>query len=120
MTGFDREGARALGARSVLPDVALLGVIALLAVSALATLGSLLATALLVVPAATTRLLCTRLRTWQLATVALVAVEGTAGLWLAFLTNAPPGAAIAVLSGTVFAVVAGTRALAGRRAVALA
>lgn len=110
-TGFDPASARALGLRSALPDVALLGVIALLAVSALSTLGSLLATALLVVPAATTRLVCTRLRPWQLATVALVAVEGVAGLWLAFQTNAPPGAAIAVLSGSVFVLTALGRAL---------
>lgn len=111
VTGFDRAGARALGARSALPDVALLGLIALLAVSALATLGSLLATALLVVPAATTRLVCTRLHPWQLATVALVAVEGTAGLWLAVQANAPPGAAIAVLTGAVFALTVLVRAV---------
>ncbi len=106
VAGFDPGSARALGVRAALTDAALLGVIALLAVSALATLGSLLATALLVVPAATTRLLCTRLRSWQLATVLLVAAEGTGGLWLALQANAPPGAAIAVLSGTVFAITA--------------
>ncbi len=113
VTGFDPETAPALGVRSALPDVALLGVIALLSVAALATLGALLSTALLVVPAATTRLVCSRLRTWQVATVALVAAEGTAGLWLAFQTNTPPGAAIAVLAGATFAVVAALRALAG-------
>jgi ABC-type Mn2+/Zn2+ transport system permease subunit len=107
--GFDPGSARALGVRSALPDIALLGVIALLAVSALATLGSLLATALLVVPAATTRLLVTRLRPWQLATVGLVAAEGVAGLWLALQFNAPPGATIAVLSGAVFTLVALSR-----------
>ncbi len=105
VAGFDRSTARALGARSVLPDAMLLAVIALMSVSALATLGSLLSTALLVVPAATTRLLCTRLRTWQLASVALVAAEGVAGLWLSVEANAPPGAAIAVLSGATFGAV---------------
>jgi len=113
ITGFDPETAPALGVRSALPDVALLGVIALLSVAALATLGALLSIALLVVPAATTRLVCSRLRTWQVATVALVAAEGTVGLWLAVQTNAPPGAAIAVLAGATFAVVATGRALAG-------
>jgi ABC-type Mn2+/Zn2+ transport system permease subunit len=105
VAGFDPGSARALGVRSGLWDAALLGVIALVAVSALATLGSLLATALLVVPAATTRLVCSSMRSWQLASVGLVALEGVAGLWLAVQTNAPPGAAIAVLSGSVFAVV---------------
>ena len=118
MNRVDPGSARGLGAGSPLADVALLGLVALLAVSALATLGSLLATALLVVPAATTRLVCTRLRPWQLATVALTAVEGAAGLWLAFQLNAPPGAAIAVLTGGVFAVTA--LAQVPRRRVAVA
>jgi ABC-type Zn uptake system ZnuABC Zn-binding protein ZnuA/ABC-type Mn2+/Zn2+ transport system permease subunit len=119
-TGFDPGSARALGARSALPDIVLLGLVALVAVAALSTLGALLATALLVVPAATTRLVCSRLRPWELATVALVAVEGVAGLWLSVQVNAPPGPAIAVLSGGVFAAVAAGRVLAARRPAAAA
>jgi ABC-type Zn uptake system ZnuABC Zn-binding protein ZnuA/ABC-type Mn2+/Zn2+ transport system permease subunit len=110
-TGFDPRAARALGARSALPDTVLLALVALVAVAALSTLGALLATALLVVPAATTRLVCTRLRSWQLATVALVAAEGVAGLWLSVQLNAPPGPAIAVLAGGVFVLVALRRTL---------
>jgi ABC-type Zn uptake system ZnuABC Zn-binding protein ZnuA len=53
---------------------------------------------------------CTRLRTWQLATVALVLVEGVAGVWLSVQTDAPPGATIAVLAGGVFLLVAVGRA----------
>lgn len=122
IVGFDPGTAPALGARSALPDAVLLGLVALLAVAALTTLGALLATAVLVVPAATTRLVCRRLRGWQAATVLLVAVEGVAGLWISVEVNAPPGAAIAVLSGAVFAVVAAGRVLwahpRGRPAVA--
>ena len=114
-TGFDPGSARALGARSAAPDIALLALVALVAVAALSTLGALLATALLVVPAATTRLVCSRLRSWQLATVGLVAVEGVAGLWLSVQANAPPGPAIAVLAGGVFAAVAAARVLGARR-----
>jgi ABC-type Zn uptake system ZnuABC Zn-binding protein ZnuA len=110
-TGFDPSAARALGARSAVPDTVLLALVALVAVAALSTLGALLATALLVVPAATTRLLCTRLRSWQLATVALVAVEGVAGLWLSVEVNAPPGPAIAVIAGGVFVLFALRRVL---------
>jgi ABC-type Zn uptake system ZnuABC Zn-binding protein ZnuA/ABC-type Mn2+/Zn2+ transport system permease subunit len=110
-TGFDPTSARALGARSALPDIVLLALVALVAVAALSTLGALLATALLVVPAATTRLVCTRLRSWQLATIALVAVEGVAGLWLSAQVDAPPGPAIAVLAGGVFVLVALRRTL---------
>ncbi len=111
VAGFDPTSARALGARSAAPDIVLLALVALVGVAALSTLGALLATALLVVPAATTRLVCTRMHTWQLATVALVAVEGVAGLWLSVELNAPPGPAIAVLAGGVFALVAARRVL---------
>jgi ABC-type Mn2+/Zn2+ transport system permease subunit len=108
--GFDRDAARALGARSPLPDLLLLALVAASAVAALDAIGALLATALLVVPAATTRLVIDRLRTWQMVTVALVVVEGTIGLWLSVELNAPPGPTIAVVGGTAFALVALARA----------
>jgi len=113
-TGFDPETAPALGLRSPLPDAVLLGLIALSVVSALAAIGALLATALFVVPAATVRLLTRRLRVWQAGAVLLAAGEGVTGLWLSVKTNAPPGAAIAVLGGAVFTLVAAARALAPR------
>ena len=97
-TGFEDATART--------DLALLVLVAFAAVAALQTVGALLATALLVVPAATTRLVCDRMRSWQLATIGLVLAEGVSGLWLSVELNAPPGATIAVLSGTVFAAVA--------------
>src|SRR5919198_545376 len=89
-TGFDASAARAIGVRSALPDTVLLALVALVAVAALSTLGTLLATALLVVPAATTRLLFARLRAWQLATVALVAAEGIGGVWGSHPNHPPP------------------------------
>jgi len=119
VAGFDPTSARALGVRSALPDAALLALVALVAIAALSAIGALLATALLVVPAATTRLVFSRLRPWQLASVVLAALEGAVGLWISVEANAPPGAAIAVLSAAVFVVVAGGRALiATRRAAA--
>ena len=58
---------------------------------------------------------------WQLASVALVALEGTAGLWLSVKTDAPPGATIAVVAGAVFALAAVAERWHGRaRAPALA
>jgi ABC-type Zn uptake system ZnuABC Zn-binding protein ZnuA/ABC-type Mn2+/Zn2+ transport system permease subunit len=113
-TGFDASAASALGVRSAVGDAVLLALIGLVAVAALSTVGALLATALLVVPAATTRLVCSRLGSWQLATIAVAAVEGIVGLWLSVELNAPPGPAIAVLAGAVFALVAVARALAPR------
>jgi ABC-type Zn uptake system ZnuABC Zn-binding protein ZnuA len=120
--GFDAAGARALGLNTKLHDSLLLLLIALVVVSMLSALGALLATSLLVIPAATTRLWFNRIGAWQLATIALVCVEGVAGLWLSVQTDAPPGATIAVLAGGVFAVSAATQLLLRRspRAVAIA
>ena len=123
--GFDPSAARGLGVRSPLADLALLVLIALAAVATLSAVGALLATAVLVVPAATVRMVTRRMLPWQVGTTLLSAALGTAGLWLSYETNAPPGAAIAVLAGGVFALVAAGRAAAsalahvrGRRAVA--
>lgn len=113
-TGFDPAAAPALGIRSKLPDTLLLVLVALGAVATLSAVGALLATALLVVPAATTRLTTNRIPTWQLATVALAAAEGTLGIWLSVQLNAPPGATIAVVAGVAFALTAIGTALAPR------
>jgi len=118
--GFDAGTARAQGLRSPLPDAVLLALVALAAVAALRIAGALLATALIVVPAATTRLLFDRLLAWQAATVALVIAEGVVGLWVSVQVNAPPGPAIAVLAGALFAAVAVARALGPRRRRAVA
>jgi ABC-type Zn uptake system ZnuABC Zn-binding protein ZnuA len=119
-TGFDEAATRTLGVRSRVPDALLYGAIALTSVAALAAVGALLTTSLLLVPAATTRLVVRRLAAWQLATMVLAAAEGVAGLWLSVELNVPPGAAIAVLAGGVFAVVASVRARVATVAVAAA
>ena len=116
--GFDPTAAPALGVRSSAADLTLLVLVALAAVAMLSAVGALLVTALLVVPAATARLLTHRIRSWQCATVALAALEGTVGLWLSVKTNAPPGATIAVVGGGTFAFAALARPLAARLAEA--
>ena len=85
--------------------------IGLATTATLSVVGALLVSALFVVPAATTRLFTTRMLSWQLASVALVAAEGTVGLWLSVKTDAPPGATIACVAGAVFALAALGRAL---------
>jgi ABC-type Zn uptake system ZnuABC Zn-binding protein ZnuA/ABC-type Mn2+/Zn2+ transport system permease subunit len=106
--GFD-PGSRSVGSRWL--EAVLLGLIALATTAALTVVGALLVAALFVVPALTTRLFAQRMRTWQLASVALVAAEGTLGLWLSVKTDAPPGATIAVVAGVTFALAAGLRSL---------
>ncbi len=117
--GFDPGAAGAGGAAARGLDLALLGLIALATTAALSVVGALLVGALFVVPALTARLFTERMRTWQLASVALVAAEGALGLWLSVETDAPPGATIAVVAGAVFALAAAARALAGAPAARL-
>ena len=108
--GFDPTTARALGVRVALADRALLLAVAVAAVVALDAVGALLVTAVLVIPAATVRLVAPSVPSLQLGTAALAAVESVTGLWLAYELNLGPGPAIAVLGGGVFAaVVAVTR-----------
>jgi ABC-type Zn uptake system ZnuABC Zn-binding protein ZnuA/ABC-type Mn2+/Zn2+ transport system permease subunit len=109
--GFDAEAPGSTGRSAALLDALLLGLIALATTAALSVVGALLVAALFVVPAITARLLTMRMLSWQLGSVALVAVEGTVGLWLSVKTDAPPGATIACVSGAAFALVAAARAL---------
>jgi ABC-type Zn uptake system ZnuABC Zn-binding protein ZnuA len=104
-TGFDPATAELMGVRGARRDALLLALIGFVALAMLSAVGALLATALLVVPAATTRLVSRRLEHWQIASVALAVAEGVGGLWLSVELNAPPGAAIAVLSGGVFVLI---------------
>jgi ABC-type Mn2+/Zn2+ transport system permease subunit len=109
-TGFDPGGAHALGVPSRLGDWLLLGMLALAVVASLPAVGALLVSTLLVVPSATARLVAGSMRGLLLGGVGLALAEGICGLWLADGTNLPPGPAIAVLGGAVFAVVALARA----------
>ena len=121
--GFDPEDAAVSRRERLVLDAALLALIALATTAALSVVGALLVASLFVVPAATARLFTSRMLSWQLASVLLVAAEGTVGLWLSVETDAPPGATIACVAGGVFAVVALGRAVlarAPRGAVALA
>jgi zinc/manganese transport system substrate-binding protein len=113
--GFDAGYTRALGLRSPFPDATLLVLVALSVTVSVAAVGSLLVTALFVVPAATVRLVTRRVLTLQVASVALVAAEGVLGIWLSYEWNVPPGAAISVLAGACFGLVALWRALPRRR-----
>lgn len=122
--GFDEQSAPEVGSGSRWFDVALLVSVAVVVVAALNAIGALLVIALLVVPAATVRLMARKIRSLQLGTLALVAIEGIFGIWLSVETNVPPGATIAVLSGAVFGLVAiGKSVISGggsRKALAVA
>jgi len=120
-TGFDPTLPDSSGPSARVFDAILLGLVALAVTAALTVVGALLVAALFLVPAVTARMLTRRLASWQLLSVALVALEGTIGLWLSVETDAPPGATIACVAGAAFVLVAAARALVQRpRAAALA
>ena len=87
--------------------------------SALSAVGALLATALLVVPAATTRLLVDRLRRWQLGDGRARRGRGRRrAVAVGARPTRRPAPTIAVLAGAVFALAALARALARARGAA--
>jgi ABC-type Mn2+/Zn2+ transport system permease subunit len=108
-TGFDPGAARALGVRGGLGDALLLAALAVTVVAALPAVGALLVGTLLVVPAATARLLSGDLRTFRALAVGLAVAEGVGGLLVAYWWDLPPGPAIALLGGAAYAVAAGMR-----------
>jgi ABC-type Mn2+/Zn2+ transport system permease subunit len=105
-TGFDPAGAAALGVRGARGDWLLLALLAVTVVAVLPAVGALLVSTLLVVPAATARLLAPSLGALLGTAVALAAFEGVAGLLLAYHLDLPPGPAIAVIGGGGFALAA--------------
>ena len=115
-TGFDPGGATALGVPAARGDRLLLALLAVTVVAVLPAVGALLVSTLLVVPAATARLLTSSLGTLLAASVAIAAAEGAGGLLLAYHLDLPPGPAIAVIGGGVFALAAPASAAARPRA----
>jgi manganese/iron transport system permease protein len=105
-SGFDRTGARTLGAPVGTADALLLVLVAVAVVTALPAVGALLTTALFIVPSATVRLVARSVPALLLGSVALAALEGVAGVYVALWADAPPGASIAVLAAALYGVVA--------------
>jgi manganese/iron transport system permease protein len=105
-TGFDPAGAQALGVAAARGDWLLLALLAACVVAVLPAVGALLVSALLVIPAATARLLTDSLHAMLGAAVAIAAAEGVGGLLLAYHLDLPPGPAIAIVGGCAFALAA--------------
>ncbi len=105
-TGFDPAGAPALGVRAQRGDWILLALLAVTVVAMLPAVGALLVSTLLVVPAATARLVTGSLGALLATSVGLAAAEGVGGLLLAYHLDLPPGPAIAIVGGAGFALAA--------------
>jgi ABC-type Mn2+/Zn2+ transport system permease subunit len=110
LVGFDRETARAFGARPLLVDLALLGLIAVAIVIGVRALGNLLVLALLVGPAATARLLVRRM-TSLMALAAVVALAASVGgLYLSYYASIAAGASVAAVTVSTYITVLAARA----------
>jgi ABC-type Zn uptake system ZnuABC Zn-binding protein ZnuA/ABC-type Mn2+/Zn2+ transport system permease subunit len=107
--GFDPAVAGHLA--SSRSDIALLTCVAIGAGASLPVTGSLLAGALLIIPAATARLFTDRARRLPLLVFAIAIVEGVLGLYLSLNFDLPTGAAIAAVAGVGFFAAAGVVAL---------
>ena len=92
---FDRSSSEALGASPTVADAAVLALLAAAALVAVQGLGTLLAVAMLVGPAATARTFTRRLSTMMLASTALGAAAGVAGIYISFHAGLAAGASIA-------------------------
>jgi manganese/iron transport system permease protein len=116
-SGFEPASSRALGLPVAVGDWALVSLIAIAAVATLDAVGALLVSAVLVLPAATARLVATSIASLEAAAIGLALLEGVGGLLLAYELDAPPGATIAVLGGLVFVLVAASTSLTRSRRV---
>ena len=113
---FDRGWAGSAGARPGAVDAVLLAAVAATVVVALPVVGSLLVSGLLVLPAATARLLARGVFSMLALAVAFCAGFVVVGLAVAHELDAPPGAVICATGGVIFTVaVLADRALPQRR-----
>ncbi len=119
-SGFDPQVAPALGLRTRTADLILVAAIAVAVIAAVDAVGALLVSAILVMPAATARLMTRSVASLEVSAGVLALAEGLGGLLLAFELDVPPGAAIAVLGGAVFALTAIGAAVTGRSVGGLA
>ncbi|MGV3246704.1 anchored repeat-type ABC transporter permease subunit [Rothia nasimurium] len=91
---LDKESAKAAGLPVLALDILLYVVVTVSVVISLQTLGNVLVLALLVVPAASARLLCSTLGRMMVFAPAFGAVTSTVGLYLSWAFNLPTGGVI--------------------------
>ena len=106
LVAFDRSMAEAMGYRTGLLDLVLLGVVALAVVVSLRAVGNVLLAGLLLGPPVTARMLCESF--WRMAAcAALLGVAAScAGLYLSWYVDVGGGAAIVLVVAATFVVVA--------------
>lgn len=102
LASFDPTSARALGLPLTALDLLLYALIALAIVSGLAAVGSLLVTALLIVPAASARLLARRVQSQMLVSAGLAVLAGWIGLYVSYYQRVASGGAVVLAAVVIF------------------
>jgi ABC-type Mn2+/Zn2+ transport system permease subunit len=115
LLAFDPEMARVMGVPTRAIYYLLLGLIGLTVIVCLRTLGVILVTALLVIPASAGRQLANRVPTMMLTAVVVSALSAFGGLLLSYHLSISSGASIVLCSAACFVM----SLLVGRRRIAL-
>ncbi len=102
--GFDRSAARSLGVSAPLADAAVLVLVAGTVVIGVQALGNLLVVAVIVAPAASARLLASRMLPMMSLAVALALVASAAGLYASYYLETAGGASVALAMVTAYLV----------------
>jgi manganese/iron transport system permease protein len=103
-TTFDPIGAKVAGLRTGFLENLLLAVLALVIVIALQAVGIILVLAMLIVPAATARLLVRRFAPSMIVGAIIGTVTAITGLYLSFYFNLPSGPSMTLVAVALFAV----------------
>ncbi|MDQ1422848.1 MAG: hypothetical protein QOD72_346 [Acidimicrobiaceae bacterium] len=113
LQAFDRGSAAALGYRTWVLDAVVLVAVTVIMVTAIPAVGTLLAVALLTVPALTARLWCRRVGPMMMVGAGVGAASGLIGLCAAAVWSVAAGGAIALAAGAFFVATATLRRLFG-------
>jgi ABC-type Mn2+/Zn2+ transport system permease subunit len=109
LMAFDPEMARVVGVPTRLLHYLLLALIGLTVVVSVRTVGIILITALLIIPASTGRQVAERVPTMMLAAVAVSCLSAVGGLLLSYHFNISSGASIVLCAAALFAASLGMR-----------
>jgi manganese/iron transport system permease protein len=102
---FDRQHAIQVGVEVTAVDTVLLVLVAVSVVVSLRTVGTVMAVAMVVTPAATAQLVARRTPTMTLFAIAIAELSGVSGLIIAYHLDVSPGATIALVCTGVFVLV---------------
>ena len=102
LTAFDRDAARASGVRVERYEVVLALLVAIIVVVAVEAVGALLASALVVLPAAAALRLTRRVGPAMVVAAVLATVAGVAGVLIADLWSLPPGATVVLVAAALW------------------